>query len=988
MLVHYHVLAQNIERYNTFSYNVNDGLLQSHVDDMTFDKNNFGWLSFSNGIQKFDGQRFIDVPVQPGLPDNKGVKLFSDNKKDIWLSHSSGISKYVNTNGNFIQVYRNPGVKISSYILGEDDGHIYFFTGEGKIIEINEQSDQVTSETTTGFTNFLTGSLLNFQYTRNIINHKIGFVIDSSLILWDLKKNEVCNKIKISNLAVYSVYLKNEHEILFYKYHPDKKLELYSYDFTGKKEHFIAEQKTDKSKPWRGVIFQWNQKKLLSAYNRLYVTDSGYTQLTYEIVNFQNVPVSGNAVIHNIQQDNYGNLYLLTVNDGIRKIRKNNYDIKYYGTNKKEQNFIISLCIDKKANRILAGTYGNGLLVFDTLQRLVKHIYKFPEEASVFSPSGVIKINTDDYILFCWGEEKVWRLTNNFTTFTAIPLKNNSIAENKNIGYFGNSVFQNERSSLFQTENSFFKINPVNPVIYQYPFGGDLGYGATLYKSNIVSANNKEIIFIDTTTFRIIRTISFQNFNSVRCIETDKEGNIYIGCNNGLYKMDQNGKILFHSDKKSGLPDECIYAMIFDEEGFLWCSTNKGIVKLNTNNNSILHLTKDDGLQENEFNNNVVAKGENGEIFFGGVNGINSFYPSAIKNTNEKINLLVTGIRVNNKEVFEDTAVWNIQHIDLPYNQNSVAFDFVAMGSNNPSQYIYQYKMKGIDEDWSQNNVLQTVHYFLPPGKYVFQMYASLSFNKEAKALKEIAIIIYGPFWKTWWFITILCLLLLSILAYAINQYNRKEYQKKLLIIEGENKMRLERERISRDLHDNIGAYANAVLYKTELLQQQEDDGKKKDIISDLHFASKDIITSLRETVWALKKDNYTAEDCLMRIRNFIQPFTRYYAQILFKVEGEAPSSLILQYEIALHFIRIAQEAVSNAIKHANAKNIIVKSEMENNHWKLSVTDDGKGFDVNGQKHLQEGNGLVNMEQRSASAGFIFSIISIKDKGTVVSIIY
>lgn len=975
-----------MEQYNTFSYNVNEGLLESHVDDIAFDKNNFGWLSFSNGIQKFDGRRFTEVPIQPGLPDNKSVNLFSDNNKDIWLSHSLGISKYVNTNNRFQQVYKNTGIKISPLILGEDEGHIYFFTGEGKIIEINEETNQVTSESTTGFQNYLTGSLLNFDYTRNIINHRVGLVIDSSLVIWNLKKKEICYQIKMPNLSGNLVHLKNEHEILYYKYTPGKKLELYCYDFAVRKEHFITNENIDKTKAFRGVVFQWHQKKLVSVYNRLYVTDSSYAQYTSEIVNFQSEPVSGNAVINSIEQDNYGNLYLLTVNDGIRKIKRNNYDIKYYGTNKKESNFIISLCIDKKANRILAGTYGNGLLVFDTLQRLVKHVYKFSDEVSGFSPSGIIKINTDDYLLFCWGYDQVWRITNNFSTFTNLSLNNNSASKNRNIGYYGNVIFQNEQSGLFQTENSFFKIYPGKPDIYQYYFGNDFGFGAILLKNNIVSATNKELIFIDTATFAITHRIPFQDFKAVRCIETDKEGNIYVGCNTGLYKMDQNGKILFHSNKTNGLPDECIYAMVFDKDGFLWCSTNKGIVRLD-NNKSILHLTKEDGLQENEFNTNVVAKGEKGEIFFGGVNGITSFYPSAIKNKSEKINLLVTGIRVNNKEIFGDTAVWNIENIDLPYNQNSVAFDLVAMGSNNPGQYIYQYKMKGIDESWSQSNALQMVHYFLPPGKYVFQMYASRSFNKEAKALKEIAITVHPPFWKTWWFISAVCLLLLAILVYSINQYNRKEYQKKILVLEGENKMRLERERISRDLHDNVGAYANAVLYKTELLQQQEHTGRKKEIISDLHFASKDIITSLRETVWALKKDNYSAEDCLMRIRNFIQPLTRYYPHINFKVEGDVPFSFFLQYDKALHLIRIVQEAVTNAIKHSGPKKIIIKSEMENNRWKLSVIDEGIGFNVQDKKQLQQGNGLTNMEERSVNAGFIFSITSVKDKGTVVLIV-
>ena len=274
---------------------------------------------------------------------------------------------------------------------------------------------------------------------------------------------------------------------------------------------------------------------------------------------------------------------------------------------------------------------------------MVKHIDKFPGEDSGFSPSGIIKINTDDYILFCFGENKSWRVTNNFSTLKPIPLNNDSTVSDKTIGYYGNFIFQNKNSSLFQTGNSFFKIYPNKPVIHQYSLGGNFGYGSMLYNNSILSATNKEMLFIDTATFKITRSVPFKYINQVRCVETDTKGNIYIGCNTELYKIDENGKTLSHSDKKSGLPDECIYAMAFDNEGYLWCSTNKGIIRLNTNNNDLLHLTKEDGLQENEFNTNVVAKGDNDEIFFGGVNGITSFYPTSIKNINEKINLLVYG---------------------------------------------------------------------------------------------------------------------------------------------------------------------------------------------------------------------------------------------------------------------------------------------------------------------------------------------------------
>lgn len=390
--------------------------------------------------------------------------------------------------------------------------------------------------------------------------------------------------------------------------------------------------------------------------------------------------------------------------------------------------------------------------------------------------------------------------------------------------------------------------------------------------------------------------------------------------------------------------------MVQDKKGLLWCSTNKGIFRLNKDN-SIFLLKKEDGLQENEFNTNVVATAEDGEVFFGGINGVSSFYPEHMTGFDENINLLFTNIRINNIEAFTDTAVWNIKDIVLPYDKNLLSFDFAARGDNTPAQYIYQYRMKGIDDAWLQNDGLQTVRYLLPPGTYDMEIYASRFFDKDAKPLRSIHIVIRSPFWKTWWFLSCIIIFLLALVAYFINNYNRRKFRKKLHVLRNEQRLQKERERISRDLHDNIGAYANAVLYKTDLLQKEE----------------------------------YTAQDCLLRIRNFIQPFNRYYEHIHFTVTGDAPDAT-LHYTTALNAVRIVQEAVTNAIKHAAATAISVSSTAENGLWIITVTDNGKGFDYHATKMLQQGNGLENMKQRADESNFELSVTSIPGKGTATAI--
>lgn len=235
-----------------------------------------------------------------------------------------------------------------------------------------------------------------------------------------------------------------------------------------------------------------------------------------------------------------------------------------------------------------------------------------------------------------------------------------------------------------------------------------------------------------------------------------------------------------------------------------------------------------------------------------------------------------------------------------------------------------------------------------------------------------------------------------AIFWLAFRNYRRKQSLKmELALVEEKRIAQLsvkdaeehERKRISKDLHDSLGAYANAVLYNTELLEKEKEEEKKKELIGDLKFASKDIITSLRETVWALKKEEYTAEECLLRVKNFIQPLAKYYSHIQFRVEGEAPVDLELHYTKALNLVRIMQEAVSNSIKHASPSSITISSYQAGQKWKLTVKDDGKGFNFASMKQVERGNGLNNMEHRAAESGFEFSILSNENTGTEITII-
>lgn len=188
--------------------------------------------------------------------------------------------------------------------------------------------------------------------------------------------------------------------------------------------------------------------------------------------------------------------------------------------------------------------------------------------------------------------------------------------------------------------------------------------------------------------------------------------------------------------------------------------------------------------------------------------------------------------------------------------------------------------------------------------------------------------------------------------------------------------------RISRDLHDNLGAQANALIYGTEQLQNS--NSSEPGLVKNLNTTAKDMMLSLRETIWVMRHNDAKASEIWLRIINFSKQLGLFYKEIKIITEGELPDKVEFKSETALHIILIVQEALNNAVRHSTAKNILVESVVQKNTWTIKVKDDGKGICKNQDKQNDCGFGLNNMQERSAIAAIILTIESKEGKGTCI----
>lgn len=261
------------------------------------------------------------------------------------------------------------------------------------------------------------------------------------------------------------------------------------------------------------------------------------------------------------------------------------------------------------------------------------------------------------------------------------------------------------------------------------------------------------------------------------------DGTIWVGTDKGLNQFDRVSETFKRYTVKDGLPNDSIQGLAFDREGFLWATTYKGIFKLDPNTGAVTSFDARDGLQGNEFWMNAYTQTAAGELIFGGTQGVTIFDPENIRLNMVPPPVVITGLKIMNKPAKLKTNITETREITLSYKDRFFAFSFAALDYNNPTENRFQYMLEGFDKEWVDSGTVQTATYTnFDHGEYVFRVRAANSdgiWNEEGAAVR---VVIAPPFWKTWWFRSLI-IMLMALGAYGALMWRLRtaEAQKKNL---------------------------------------------------------------------------------------------------------------------------------------------------------------------------------------------------------------
>ncbi|MDZ7763848.1 MAG: SpoIIE family protein phosphatase [Melioribacteraceae bacterium] len=294
----------------------------------------------------------------------------------------------------------------------------------------------------------------------------------------------------------------------------------------------------------------------------------------------------------------------------------------------------------------------------------------------------------------------------------------------------------------------------------------------------------------------------------------DDEGFVWVSTyGGGLNRFDPSTeKFLRFTEGNSKLPNNGVYGALPDKNGFLWISTNNGITKFDPKTFEFRNYTVDDGLQSEEFNGGSYHLAHNGEMFFGGIKGFNSFIPEEVSDNKYIPNIVITDFKIFNEsiQVGESSPlkqeITKTSEINLEYWQNDILFEYVALHYSNPSKNKYAFKLENYEDQWRYvGNTRIATYTNLDPGEYVFKVKGSNNdglWNEEGKSIK---LIISPPWWKTNLAYASYAFLFLfglfSVDRYQKVRIKRLEQRKaQLALLQAENKRKTEELEEARNL--------------------------------------------------------------------------------------------------------------------------------------------------------------------------------------------
>ena len=727
---------------------------------------------------------------------------------------------------------------------------------------------------------------------------------------------------------------------------------------------------------------------LVSEEHRLFEFDSSGSYLR-EIISLNREPLLRTGYIQIVYEDPLRRIWLLT-NGDIKRIEDAETPFSYLIYPRAQSHFIRSLYYDDSSHTLLAAAFLGPLELYDSAGN---PLWSEPlADKRCSAPIAIDKVADGRYLVLTAGNG--WFLLNSATRRLERVNPGHAPAI-FNSSYFNNLQRVDDSTLLVSTRDNIFSClvnhGRVHVRAAIFPDTAVKGYTFTCFLRSADRA-----LWAATQSGVILRLDRQGGLHRIaipekytRTMAEDGQHRIWVGSESGIFIYDSTGNLVRHLSRQSGLLNDIIYALVPTDnrrDGF-FASTNFGLSFISAQG-AVRNYPRELGLQDNEFNTLSSARSANGRLFFGGINGITAFYPAELSIPRDTARLTIVRFAVNDSAYNSFGGSWKGDTIRLPYNREHIQFDLAATGLLNPSEFLYKYRLEGFDRSWQTTTQPTGIRYILQPGSYWLDITCSPILYSTRPLYKQIMIIISPPWWKTWWFMSAAILITILIIFGITWSINRQRYRLKMRQLKIDRQLVDQRERISRELHDNIGTQLSYISNSIDWILEtpgtlgREEEKTRLTVVNE---TARNLVVDLRETIWAIKKESILLDEFADKLKLYLQAQALLQPNLETVISEQIDKPYNFSPTEALNIFRICQEAVANVLRHAQAGKIWMTVQSgAGMDFSIVIEDDGKGFAR--MDHYHGHYGLENMTQRASEVGVTLAIESQPGKGTRVAV--
>jgi len=818
------MLSASAQQYFFSGYSISDGLSQSVVNCIFNDSKGYIWFGTQNGLNKYNGYTFEVFTHNPNdsnsIANNWINGIAEDKEANLWIATKGGLVKYSRKEKRFSKIYYSPpyNALITECIYDVKCAR------NGKIVVNMPPVLSVFDPITLQFNHFISP----FDFDGSAKDNNIPLLEDNNGTIWiaSTKGLAAFNP----HTATFRVFnhrptdpesLSGDNITALFQ---DPNGDLWVGTSSGLNrlrpggtgfDHYIHEQLNEFSLSHnfvRSIVADGSGNLWIATegggLNRMSNSNSNHAL-------FERFTAEKSGLNHNINLslaiDNSDNLWIGTLS-GINKtdLKRKNFSLYRKSDSPYSVDLagnVIASIYEDENKLIWVGNWGQGLNIYNRETGVVTHYSS--------RMTGIYHI-PNDYIHCIFEDDMhtIWLGTRDGLLAYDKPRKRftrpGELFKNKGlpdfIGLRINRMMQDRQGNYWiATHDGLYKVqrNGYSPEHYyagaipQFRISSNLVYAVLEDRESKIwvgTINGLDVIDVKKgilTHFRKGETnANSLSDNFITALHEDQYGDIWIGTNSYVNRFSKKNATFSYYSANQGFPSNLVYSILGDNNHLLWFATGNGLCRFEPSAGTFRTYTVEDGLQSPEFNLGASFRSADGEMFFGGMNGFNSFFPDSLSDNPNIPVIAITAAYKLSKGTKEYLNLEKEDPLILNHKENTFTIEFAALEYTNPAKNRYAYLLEGVDDNWNEIGTRNFVAFTnLSPGEYTLHVKGCNNDGRWNETGVNLSITIYPPWWKSK-AAYVAYFLLVGILIFLYIKIRERNHSRELNILEEKVKLR------------------------------------------------------------------------------------------------------------------------------------------------------------------------------------------------------